>query len=299
MHTVSTDLALKPDSFVVNPANPFCGSVTELSVAVINIGNTAQQNIPVSFYKGDPQDGGVLIETVVISSKLLPGGEETVSVEWTVPETSATIALYAVVDPEGIIEGDVPANNTLSINCVLPDMEAVALSCKSITDNLVSLTGTVQNTGALDTGEFTVEIRKESTDGQLIYQETVDNLEPNGIKQVTCLWDTTGVIMENAWLYLVTDAPDIIAEFDEKNNTYLLKINPSLLKGDINGDGNIDISDVILCLRMAIGLPITIDGQVYESPYTDRFKGVADMNSSTGVDISDVILILRKSIGLE
>jgi hypothetical protein len=55
--------------------------------------------------------------------------------------------------------------------------------------------------------------------------------------------------------------------------------------GDINSDGLIDISDVILCLRMAIGLE-TID------------LTTADMNDDGTVDISDVILILRKSIGL-
>lgn len=56
--------------------------------------------------------------------------------------------------------------------------------------------------------------------------------------------------------------------------------------GDINGDDTIDISDVILCLRMAIGIdPVNTD--------------LADMNGDGVVDISDVILILRKAIGLD
>ncbi|MCX7704736.1 MAG: hypothetical protein N2115_00555 [bacterium] len=58
------------------------------------------------------------------------------------------------------------------------------------------------------------------------------------------------------------------------------------MKGDLNHDTQIDISDVILCLRMAIGLdPIDI--------------GLGDMNDDQQVDISDVILILRKAIGLD
>jgi len=58
------------------------------------------------------------------------------------------------------------------------------------------------------------------------------------------------------------------------------------MKGDLNGDTQIDISDVILCLRMAISLdPV------------DIYLG--DMNDDNNVDISDVILILRKAIGLE
>jgi len=55
-------------------------------------------------------------------------------------------------------------------------------------------------------------------------------------------------------------------------------------KGDINGDGTVDISDVIICLRIAIGL----------SQWDQR----ADMNNDDIVDISDVILALRVSIGL-
>lgn len=299
MHTVSTDLALKPGSFVISPANPSCGSVAEIYATVINTGNTAQQDIPVSFYAGDPKDGGMLIDSAVIPSIMLPGEEETVSAEWTVPVTEESIILYVVVDPEGLIEGEVDSNNILTLECLFPDIEAAFLSRKSITGNLFSLIGSVQNTGVLDTGAFTVEIRKDSADGELLYQETIENLEPNEIRQVTCLWDTAGVVMEDLRLYLIADAGDGVAELDDKNNTYIMRINPVLFqKGDINGDGEINISDVILCLRMSISLPITIGVQVYEAPYADRFKGVADMNSSQDVDISDVILILRKAIGL-
>jgi hypothetical protein len=60
----------------------------------------------------------------------------------------------------------------------------------------------------------------------------------------------------------------------------------NLIKGDINSDGKVDISDVILCLRMAIGLdPVNLN--------------LADMNGDGEVDITDVILILRKAIGLD
>ena len=300
MHTIGTDIALKPDSLIVNPANPFCGSSADIYVTIMNIGNTAQQNIPVSFYVGNPQESGTLIENVIISSILLPGEEDTISVEWDVPTTSETISLYAVVDLEGVIIGDTTlSNNTLSIDCIFPDIGAVSLGRKTIVDNLISLTGTVQNTGSLATGEFVVEIRKDSPDGQLLYQETVDNLDPNQIMQVTYLWDTTGIVMDNLWLYLIADSANVVAEFNDSNNDYILKINPFLLKGDINGDGEINISDVILCLRMAIGLPVTIGGQTYDAPYTDSLKGVADMNSSLDVNISDVILTLRKAIGLD
>jgi alpha-tubulin suppressor-like RCC1 family protein len=57
-------------------------------------------------------------------------------------------------------------------------------------------------------------------------------------------------------------------------------------KGDLNGDNVVDISDVILCLRMAVELdPVNVN--------------LADMNEDGVVDILDVILVLRRAIGLD
>ncbi len=69
--------------------------------------------------------------------------------------------------------------------------------------------------------------------------------------------------------------------------------------GDINQDGAVDVTDVILCLRMAVGLDIVIDGVTYPPPsYNATLKTRADMNGDNLVDVSDVILTLRKAVGL-
>jgi len=57
------------------------------------------------------------------------------------------------------------------------------------------------------------------------------------------------------------------------------------LLGDINKDGVVDISDVILDLRIALAL--------------DSFKPCSDINGDNAVDISDVILTLRMALGLD
>jgi len=75
--------------------------------------------------------------------------------------------------------------------------------------------------------------------------------------------------------------------------------NSLLEKGDINGDGQVDISDVILCLRMTVHLPVVIEEQIYNFPYPDWLIWYADMNDDGEVDITDVILDLRKAIGLD
>ncbi|MCD6221185.1 dockerin type I repeat-containing protein [bacterium] len=72
-------------------------------------------------------------------------------------------------------------------------------------------------------------------------------------------------------------------EVSIEGDTY---ISDNIQKGDINGDGEVDISDVILCLRQAVEL---------DPPQPD----LADINEDGEIDISDVILILRIAVGLD
>jgi len=55
--------------------------------------------------------------------------------------------------------------------------------------------------------------------------------------------------------------------------------------GDLNCDDNVDISDVILVLRIALQL--------------DGMKPCSNINGDSGVDISDVILTLRMALQLD
>ncbi|HOL65875.1 MAG TPA: dockerin type I repeat-containing protein, partial [bacterium] len=55
-------------------------------------------------------------------------------------------------------------------------------------------------------------------------------------------------------------------------------------RGDLNNDNSIDIADVILCLRQAVGLA--------------EKHPLADMNEDGQVDIIDIVLLLKTAIGL-
>jgi hypothetical protein len=60
---------------------------------------------------------------------------------------------------------------------------------------------------------------------------------------------------------------------------------PIIIKGDLNFDDVVDISDVILCLRMAVELDLP------------NFL-LADINKDNSIDILDVILILKKALNI-
>ena len=62
---------------------------------------------------------------------------------------------------------------------------------------------------------------------------------------------------------------------------WLIKLKEKLVKGYINQEGWIDISEVIWCLRMAIRS-------------NEKEIELVDMNNNGEIDIADVILILRK-----
>lgn len=74
---------------------------------------------------------------------------------------------------------------------------------------------------------------------------------------------------------------------------------PAYTVGDINNDGRVDIEDVIVCLKMAAGLPVTIGGTEYGYPYPPAVTGAADANIDGRVDPRDALLIYRKALGLD
>jgi len=102
------------------------------------------------------------------------------------------------------------------------------------------------------------------------------------------------------WRVRYQDANGAWSEWSSETGFTTEEVEP----GDINGDGNTDISDVILCLRISIGLPVTIGGEIYSADdepdgYPAWLESRADINGQDGVNISDVILILRKAVGLD
>ncbi len=58
--------------------------------------------------------------------------------------------------------------------------------------------------------------------------------------------------------------------------------------GDVNVDGRIDVQDVALAMRCALGLEIL----------TDQQRFLADVNADGMVNVQDVSLLMQKSLGL-
>lgn len=63
---------------------------------------------------------------------------------------------------------------------------------------------------------------------------------------------------------------------------------PSVVKGDLSGDGKLAINDVTLALQMAVGL---------RTPTADQLKA-GDLNGDGKIDIAEVTKILKAAVGL-
>ena len=127
---------------------------------------------------------------------------------------------------------------------------------------------------------FTVQLSAEQSSAN--YSIDTDVLSGGGGECSSAgyyLWHTTGqptaIGMSSSASY--TNYPGFWYTLPQQEGCYWL--------GDINCDDNVDISDVILVLRIALQL--------------DFGKPCSDINGDSGVDISDVILTLRMALALD
>ncbi len=166
------------------------------------------------------------------------------------------------------------------------------------TPSLSDLTGTVLGLAdEIYKGNLTVTIQPEgartaggqwSIDGGENWNDSGQTLELNaGLYTITSKNINTG-----SWI--IPEKQVVTIEKDENK-----EVTATYVKlGDIDADGDIDISDVMLALRMTVRLSVTIGEVEYPSPYPQWLILRADYNEDEALDIADVMLILRKTIGL-
>ncbi|MGO8678255.1 MAG: CARDB domain-containing protein [Limisphaerales bacterium] len=222
-HALGTDVAVEPGSVLFNPPNPAPGSLVTNSALIENLGDIPVQNLPVSFYDGDPQNGGTLIGSPQAVPGALGGGEsQTVSVVWTLPAAPLAHQVYVVADP-GLTLPDLDrSNNTAFATSVLPDLELVTCRSSNVSAYVVGLTATVTNSGVIPTGPFYVSWRLGAADGEEIGRASVASLAAGGGRDVSCQWTTSGRYFSGPFVavFVVADPTNAVQELDKTNNTY-------------------------------------------------------------------------------
>jgi len=120
-------------------------------------------------------------------------------------------------------------------------------------------------------------------------------------------WDTT--LLANGSYTLKAMAYDAAGN-STASELKVTVYNPSSVRkykrGDLNGDGKIDITDALMALRRSVGLaPQTVNSQVVAATADDGLDGdVAPLDASGAphgdgvVDVADAFIILKNSIGM-
>ena len=215
------DLAVTAEDVNIIPPNPHPGTQATISAKIDNKGYGAAFDVEVAFYDGDPDANGILIDSIqTISQPISGGGNNTVSVSWTVPESNSPQEIFAVIDPNNSQQDSDQTNNTASIIATRPDLAIQKVDSQLIGSEKYAIVIRIANEGAIGVNDVNVTLHEFEPNGPVIASFIVDELHPGNVVDKTFEWDLSGIVFEQPWLniFALTDPNNQIDEFDEDNN---------------------------------------------------------------------------------
>ena len=221
-HPLDEDLALDGSSLNANPANPALNSTATLTVEVLNLGDQVETNVAVAFYLGSVQSASK-IGQIALTNAIPPQGSNVVTFAWQVPATTSPVTVFAVVDPNQTVPEINFSNNTSQITLVEPNTEIKSTTWSRVASNLLAITVTVINDGVISNTPTTVSLNENSVTGPNLFNQTIATLAPGQSREVTFLWNTTG-LPNSLTLYSVLSGAGISNNFSTLNTSAALNI---------------------------------------------------------------------------
>ncbi len=221
-YTLGEDLALDGTQFNANPANPTPGSTATLSVEVLNLGDKVETNVVVAFYLNAAQPASQ-IGRVTMTNAISPQGSNSVTFNWQVPSISSPVTVLAVVDPDQVVPDVNRSNNLAQISLVKPNTEVQSMTWSRVASNLLAVTVSVINDGAISNGPTTISLNQDSVAGTNLFRQTIGVLAPGQSQDVSFLWNMAG-LPDNLNVYTVLSGLGISNNFSGVNTTGALTI---------------------------------------------------------------------------
>ena len=190
-HTVGGSLLVGGEGLTVSPPNPLPGQPVELSLPVLNGGDTAASGVEVAFYDGDPSGDGSEIGRVTLEDTLIGGEQGLASLDWIAPASNEPFELWAQIDPDNTQEDiDLTDNASTLPGFMLPDLTVDSLSAPSAGADNVLLRARIGNTSGVPVSDFDVEFRRDTPDGAILATVQVpEQINPGTSRDVTWLWE--------------------------------------------------------------------------------------------------------------
>ncbi|CAM2070476.1 hypothetical protein SCOR_34195 [Sulfidibacter corallicola] len=154
--TESPDPALDRASITLVPANPVPGLPLTVSAEIRNLGSGQAEDLSLTLYRGEPEDGGEQLDRATLGQPLAAGAAARLETTWTLPDDVEAFTLVLVVGSS--TPDAAPANNRLSFpfhfnaptaDARLDDESLVLSSLRPVLGETFRLRVRVENTGRL------------------------------------------------------------------------------------------------------------------------------------------------------
>jgi len=283
----------------LNPAPPFNGSgtffymtfhVKDFGSCYLNFDFTKLANISAEPIMHNVQTGyfsnelapspPIVIGTITVSN-LSSGGIVTLTFSWNTTGVFGNYSIYAeasVVPFEANKENNVFYDGIISITpAIIRDvaiLNVTAYPSAVYAGRIVNITVLTANNGNM-TETFNVKIYANTT---VIGVQTV-NLDPWSNITLTFYWNTSGLTPGDNFI-IWAEASNVPGEFNTENNIFTDGYVKIKMLGDINGDGTINVFDIVIWTT-------AFDSK----PGSPNWNSDADMNNDGVIDIFDGVVI--------
>lgn len=242
------DLTLSPSDIIITAPSLTDGQTAIINATVHNIGNGYAANVVVSFYDGNPQNGGTLIGSVTIPN-IAAGATALSSVTWNTFDQSGRNYIHVIIDPQNLITESNESNNSslISTDVTVPTKPDLAITNSDITfsnnnpkaGELLTVNAVVHNLGiAANNIDISLYDGDPLAGGTLVSKKVIQQVIPAGgtviLKNEV---DTLGLTATKSY-FISIDPDNKIDEVAENNNIALQTVN--IMSADLNMTLSID-----------------------------------------------------------
>jgi len=262
----TADAFLESVDIIFSIPSPTEGDIVDVYATIHNTGETPIQNFTVSFYAGNPDEGGVLIGVDLITDTIPPGDGARAHIQWDTTGFSGDIDLYVRIDPYDRMPETNETNNTASVPIKVYTQVDLVITPEDISfsnpspmvGEEVTIFAIVNNSGETDAIGAVVEafVGNPDVGGVLIEADIIDILaEDSATAEITWMPETAGEFE----IFISVNRDGAIDESNYSNNTAskMISVSSEAIYIDCGNDASDIEYNEIIGYGYLDGFPLT------------------------------------------
>ncbi len=211
-----------PSAIQISPDNPAAGNAATVTVTVVNSGDMPLTGFDVALYDGEPLVSSNLIGQAAWTNIFIAGTSNDVEFVWNVPNEAVSHVLYAVCDPDQVLDESDRSNNILTLRTGLSDLKIKTVSSTEQSATNVLLSATVVNQGVTASEACVIAWYLNGTNE--VGRAEVPALDTNDTWTASALWSTAALSGKYTNVTVSVDVEDVVLEAREDNNEKSLTV---------------------------------------------------------------------------